>query len=85
MSLPRVRARRLPNEGLWGRRKVTEVECQLEGETSSTRIVTSKPFDILTPILGWDEAALLVSRSDEAWTGGVGPWVDAYTGGVSPD
>lgn len=84
-SWPWARVRRLPDAGRWCRRKVTEIEYRQAGGSSTTRVTTSQPYGILKPLLGWDEAALVVSRSDKAWTGGVGPWVEAFTGTISPE
>lgn len=83
---PRARVRRLANRGLLGRKAVYEVEIWYAGDdasTSSTRSITSTPYSLLKPLIGWDEAALVERRAREAWDGGAGPWVEAYTGRVT--
>ena len=80
MELLAVRVRRLPNVGVF-RRHVFEVEIKsLSVGAMPSLTITSKPYELLRPLIGWDEAALVERRASRAWNGGVGPWCTAFTG-----
>jgi hypothetical protein len=84
MNLPHVRVRRLANIGVFGKQRLFEIECTPAGHDSPAWTErTSKPYGLLKPILGWDEAALVEWRASQAWHGGTGPWVTGLTGEAS--
>ncbi len=85
MSLAHVRVRRLPNKGLFGLRRVFEVESAASPGDSPTRSTTTRPSEVVEPLLGWDEAALVVRRASEAWHGGTGPWCSGLSGELSEE
>lgn len=85
MTVPAVRVRRLPDEGMF-RRRVFEVELSpATGSEPANRFVTRRPYGLLKSVLGWDEIALVESRASKAWQGGIGPWCSAFTGELSTD
>ena len=80
-----VRVRRLPRSGLFGR-PVYEIETATSPDGASRRTrITSQPYPLLRPVLGWDEAILVVQRAHDAWRGGVGPWCAAFSGELSDE
>lgn len=76
---PSARLRRLPGTGWLRRRPQYEVEVDRDG-SGTTRTVIRSPYSALKDISGWDEATLLEHRASQAWDGGTGPWVAAFTG-----
>ena len=79
--LPLVRLRRLPNRGLL-RRAMFEIQIDSDTPSKWVSIVTNRPYKILRPIIGWDEASIVEHQASIEWAGGVGPWCHALSGRV---
>ena len=78
---PKVRVRRIPDGSRLFRRARYEVEVTPVGRTTPERTtVTHQPYTMIKPLVGgYDDAAMVVKRADEAWEkGGVGAWVSMF-------
>jgi hypothetical protein len=79
-GLPTIRVRRLPNDGLLGRRARYEVELTPLGRsTPEWTQITHHPRSLIAPHLGQAEASTPVRAADRDWHGGVGPWRSLFT------
>ncbi|OLT18306.1 hypothetical protein BJF80_15935 [Serinicoccus sp. CUA-874] len=86
MTMIHLRVRHLPRIGFLGRRRPVQIEVDPwpPGWVRSP-VTTERAYTLIKPLIGWDEAMLLLQRARREWTGGTGPWVSAFTGVVSQE
>lgn len=81
-----LRVRHLPRIGFLGRLRPVQIEVDpWPPDWARSPVTTERAYTLIRPLVGWDEAMLVLQRARREWTGGTGPWVSAFTGVVSEE